>query len=271
MITRALEGDWPLAQGYGPTDFDGEPAGHGYAHWHEGWDLACPTGTGCLATVNGTVRRTGPGYLVIGDYSGDEHYYFHILTALCGAGQQVSQGQRVALSGQEAVAGGVVPTGPHLHYGVRHAPYGYQVNDFDPTPYLVAEPEPKPHPTPEDDDMPTEVYGPHFPLLGPIDVDHAVTLFNGVNTGQDRVYIRTRNDNPDASGAKAIGTLLLVKDDGSVISSEVFHDPGVDPATTPGLSPSKTFEWQLPPDLIGNLILQSTTEPVSVSVKTGKR
>src|SRR5437868_2138572 len=41
-----VAGDWPVTQPYGATDFEGEPAGHESAHWHEGVDLARWLATG---------------------------------------------------------------------------------------------------------------------------------------------------------------------------------------------------------------------------------
>lgn len=135
MLTKVLQGDWPLTQGYGPATYGGEPPGHGYRRWHEGVDLGCPTGTICLAAKDSTCTRFGHGYIVLEDAMGIEHYYFHISGSLVDIDQAVLEGSPVATSGAEAVAGGVAPTGPHLHYGVRRSPYRYQVDDFDPTPY----------------------------------------------------------------------------------------------------------------------------------------
>src|SRR2546429_1564273 len=124
-----VAGDWPVTQPYGATDFEGEPAGHESAHWHEGVDLGCPDGTSCLAPVAGTVVLVIEGALVI--QIDDQHraYYFHIDHATVAAGEGVSAGQEVALSGSKPVLGGVTPTGPHLHFGVRAFPYRYQVDD----------------------------------------------------------------------------------------------------------------------------------------------
>lgn len=135
MLTKVLQGDWPLTQDWGPATYGGEPPGHGYRRWHEGVDLGCPTGTICLAPRLLVCNRFGQGYVVLEDSDGIEHFYFHISGSLVGIDDYAADGYPVATSGAEAVAGGIAPTGPHLHYGVRRSPYRYQVDDFDPTPY----------------------------------------------------------------------------------------------------------------------------------------
>ncbi|MBD0708231.1 MULTISPECIES: M23 family metallopeptidase [unclassified Streptomyces] len=102
--------------------------------YHTGTDFAVPTGT--------TVRSIGPGRVVSAGYGRSYGYevivrhsdgrysqYAHLSRIDVSAGQSVSGGQRIALSG----ATGRV-TGPHLHFEVRTSPYFG--SDIDPLTYL---------------------------------------------------------------------------------------------------------------------------------------
>lgn len=136
MRSSAWAGDWPETQGYGPTDVDAEPPGHGYPHYHEGLDIGMPVGVECYATRSASVVIVQQGAVVLQDDDGTRWYYFHADRSAVSVGQRVTPGQLVAWSGDKAVAGGVQPTGPHLHIGVRRSPYRYQQDDFDITPLL---------------------------------------------------------------------------------------------------------------------------------------
>ena len=87
---------------------------------HYGTDFTAPIGTKVYAPANGTVLKTsyqrgGAGYYIIIKHAGGySTVYMHLSKALVRTGQQVSQGQVIALSGN---TGG--STGPHLHYEVR--------------------------------------------------------------------------------------------------------------------------------------------------------
>ena len=87
---------------------------------HYGTDFTAPIGTKVYAPANGTVLKTsyqrgGAGYYIIIKHTGGySTVYMHLSKALVRTGQQVSQGQVIALSGN---TGG--STGPHLHYEVR--------------------------------------------------------------------------------------------------------------------------------------------------------
>ncbi|GAA0922638.1 LysM peptidoglycan-binding domain-containing M23 family metallopeptidase [Streptomyces thermoalcalitolerans] len=104
--------------------------------YHTGVDFAVPTGTPVRAVGAGTVVSAGWG----GAYGNqvvirlnDGHYaqYAHLSSISVSAGQSVSTGQRVGLSG---ATGNV--TGPHLHFEIRTTPnYG---SDIDPVAYLRA-------------------------------------------------------------------------------------------------------------------------------------
>ncbi|MFE0574283.1 peptidoglycan DD-metalloendopeptidase family protein [Streptomyces albogriseolus] len=102
--------------------------------YHTGVDFSVPTGTSLKAVGAGTVVAAGWG----GAYGNqvviqlnDGHYaqYAHLSSLSVSAGQTVSAGQQVGLSG---ATGNV--TGPHLHFEIRTGPdYG---SDVDPVSYL---------------------------------------------------------------------------------------------------------------------------------------
>ncbi|MFJ8196347.1 peptidoglycan DD-metalloendopeptidase family protein [Streptomyces sp. NPDC096152] len=110
------------------------------SHWssgyHTGVDFVVPTGTPVKAVGAGTVVSAGWG----GAYGNqvvlrlqDGHYaqYAHLSALSVSAGQAVTTGQRLGLSG---ATGNV--TGPHLHFEIRTTPnYG---SDVDPVAYLRA-------------------------------------------------------------------------------------------------------------------------------------
>ncbi|MGW2823887.1 M23 family metallopeptidase [Streptomyces sp. NPDC001443] len=101
---------------------------------HTGVDFVVPTGTSLKAVGAGTVVSAGWG----GAYGNqvvirlaDGHYaqYAHLSQLSVSAGQAVTPGQQVGLSG---ATGNV--TGPHLHFEIRTTPdYG---SDIDPLAYL---------------------------------------------------------------------------------------------------------------------------------------
>ena len=93
---------------------------------HKGVDWATPVGTPVYASCGGTVARagwlSGYGYCVyINHPDGRQTRYAHCSKVLVSAGQSVSQGQRIALSGNTGVS-----TGPHLHFEILIG--GSQVN-----------------------------------------------------------------------------------------------------------------------------------------------
>ncbi|MEU6086574.1 peptidoglycan DD-metalloendopeptidase family protein [Streptomyces sp. NPDC047085] len=121
---------------------DGATVGTGYhvpgsmwsSGYHTGVDFVVPTGTSLKAVGAGTVVSAGWG----GAYGNqvvirlnDGHYaqYAHLSQLSVSAGQSVTAGQQIGLSG---ATGNV--TGPHLHFEIRTTPdYG---SDIDPVGYL---------------------------------------------------------------------------------------------------------------------------------------
>lgn len=98
----------------------------GASTYHKGVDWATPTGTAVFASSGGTVAKagwgSGYGYVVyINHPDGRQTRYGHLSKVLVSAGQTVSQGQKIALSGNTGVS-----TGPHLHFEILIG--GSQVN-----------------------------------------------------------------------------------------------------------------------------------------------
>ena len=98
---------------------------------HTGVDFAAPTGTKIFAADGGTVTYAGwknsYGNIVIIDHGGFyETYYAHCSQLLVSEGDQVFQGQNIALVGSTGHS-----TGPHVHFEVR-----YKGEPGDPLGYL---------------------------------------------------------------------------------------------------------------------------------------
>ncbi|MGW2620599.1 M23 family metallopeptidase [Streptomyces sp. NPDC001500] len=104
--------------------------------YHTGVDFVVPTGTTLKAVGAGTVVSAGWGgaygnQVVIRLADGYYAQYAHLSQLSVSAGQSVTAGQQVGLSG---ATGNV--TGPHLHFEIRTTPdYG---SDVDPIAYLRA-------------------------------------------------------------------------------------------------------------------------------------
>lgn len=86
---------------------------------HRAIDWATPTGTAIWASSGGTVSvagwQSGYGYVVyINHPDGNQTRYGHLSKILVSVGQQVKQGQKIALSGNTGRS-----TGPHLHFELR--------------------------------------------------------------------------------------------------------------------------------------------------------
>lgn len=89
-----------------------------WGRWHKGIDYACPVGTSIMASSSGTVSAAGwsngYGYCVrIRHPDGRETRYGHLSKVLVHAGQQVKQGEKIALSGNTGRS-----TGPHVHFEI---------------------------------------------------------------------------------------------------------------------------------------------------------
>lgn len=110
----------PLSGGRLSSGFGGRKAPKkGASTNHKGIDWATPTGTAIMASCGGRVTKagwgSGYGYVVyIQHPDGRETRYGHLSKILVSAGQNVSQGQKIALSGNTGNS-----TGPHLHFEIR--------------------------------------------------------------------------------------------------------------------------------------------------------
>ncbi|MFG2309445.1 peptidoglycan DD-metalloendopeptidase family protein [Streptomyces sp. NPDC048566] len=102
--------------------------------YHTGTDFVVPTGTTIKSIAAGTVVSAGWGgaygnQVVIQHADGRYSQYAHMSSLSVSAGQSVTEGQQIGLSG---ATGNV--TGPHLHFEIRTTPdYG---SDIDPVAYL---------------------------------------------------------------------------------------------------------------------------------------
>ena len=86
--------------------------------FHNGVDIAVPSGTTVKAAASGQVVHSGWmngfGYTVIIDHGrGVETLYAHNSRTTVSKGSMVNKGQKIALSGNTGLS-----TGPHLHFGV---------------------------------------------------------------------------------------------------------------------------------------------------------
>lgn len=113
-----------ITQYFGNTAFSTANPQIYNGHGHNAIDIAAPIGTPVIAALGGTVLGTGNTDLVRGCYSfgkwvmlkhgnGLNTLYAHLSSIDVAAGQSVSAGQVIGLSGMTGYA-----TGPHLHFGV---------------------------------------------------------------------------------------------------------------------------------------------------------
>lgn len=126
---------WPargyITQEYGCTGFSWEPPRGGCAHFHDGIDIAGPSGTPIRAAAAGVIAFVGwntyssydPAFIVVmGHANGLETFYGHLLPRYAvKAGQYVRKGQVIGYMGNTGYS-----TGTHLHWEVIRN--GVQVN-----------------------------------------------------------------------------------------------------------------------------------------------
>ena len=93
----------------------------GASTYHQGVDMACPSGTPIYATRAGTVtvasyQAGGAGYYVsINHGDGFASIYMHMTRYVVSKGQSVTQGQLIGYVGSTGIS-----TGPHLHFGISY-------------------------------------------------------------------------------------------------------------------------------------------------------
>jgi LysM repeat protein len=98
-------------------------------HWYNAVDFASSCGDPVLAAAGGTVQRVSYGYnygagntITILHPNGVVTSYGHIASSLVISGQQVSQGEIIALEGgKPGTKGAGISTGCHVHFSVRGA------------------------------------------------------------------------------------------------------------------------------------------------------
>lgn len=100
-----------------------------WGRMHKGIDWACPVGTAVKASCKGTVVNAGwsngYGYCVTIKHSdGKQTRYGHLSKILVSSGDEVSQGEKIALSGNTGRS-----TGPHIHFEIIAS--GSQVNPLN--------------------------------------------------------------------------------------------------------------------------------------------
>ncbi len=121
---------WPTSGGRISSGFGRRNAPKaGASTYHQGIDIAVSTGTAVWASSGGTVTLAGwqGGYgnvIYIQHPDGRVTRYGHLSRIEVSPGQKVSQGQRIALSGNTGNS-----TGPHLHFEIRIN--GNAVNPLD--------------------------------------------------------------------------------------------------------------------------------------------
>jgi len=111
-----------VTSGFGPR----KAPKKGASTYHKGIDWGVAKGTPVYASCGGTVIKagwgSGYGYVVYLQHpDGRQTRYAHLSKVLVSAGQSVSQGQKIALSGNTGNS-----TGPHLHFEMLIG--GKQVN-----------------------------------------------------------------------------------------------------------------------------------------------
>jgi murein DD-endopeptidase MepM/ murein hydrolase activator NlpD len=110
---------WPVSGTItSPFGWRSNPFG-GAPEFHQGLDIAAPTGTTITASSGGTVLMAqwygGYGnYILIDDGGGYSTGYGHLSAFYVSAGQQVKQGQAIGAVGCTGEC-----TGPHVHFEIR--------------------------------------------------------------------------------------------------------------------------------------------------------
>ena len=100
---------------------------------HDGWDIACMSGSPVYAILDGSVEFTNDSYGGYGksvvlkvSYRSSTYYilYAHLMRIDVKKGQAVKEAERLGLSGQTGNAAGQAPVEAHLHFEVPTTPGG---------------------------------------------------------------------------------------------------------------------------------------------------
>lgn len=109
----------PVSGGYVSSPFGWRKSPtKGASSYHKGVDWAVSTGTSVVASSGGVVTKAGwmssYGYVIFIDHpDGRQTRYAHLSKIFVSVGDKVSQGTKIALSGNTGVS-----TGPHLHFEI---------------------------------------------------------------------------------------------------------------------------------------------------------
>jgi hypothetical protein len=133
-----FSGTYEVTQGWGQTDYGGEPEGHGVLHWHAGVDIGLPCGTviSLPAGLSGTAKALdNPGgygtALIVQLDSGIDVLLGHNRQRLVTDGEVLRPGMQLTVSNNTGNS-----TGCHLHFEVR--PHGGRYGtDVDPSAVLL--------------------------------------------------------------------------------------------------------------------------------------
>ena len=120
-VRRVMESEWPVSPRWPLTSSFGDRTHPtlGGRRFHAGVDVGVPTGTGIRAVLPGRVGcacedRVSGRHVVLEHGDALASVYCHASQLLVEEGEEVEQGQLVALSGSTGRS-----TGPHLHFGLR--------------------------------------------------------------------------------------------------------------------------------------------------------
>jgi murein DD-endopeptidase MepM/ murein hydrolase activator NlpD len=120
-VGKAMDSAWPVSPRWPLTSGFGERTHPtlGRRHFHNGVDIGLPSGAPVRASLPGRVScacedRVSGRYVVLDHGDALVSVYCHASQLLVEDGQEVEQGELLALSGSTGRS-----TGPHLHYGVR--------------------------------------------------------------------------------------------------------------------------------------------------------
>ena len=128
---------WPLARNVIRRNKNSNTFGNvrrnanGTIRPHQGWDFSAPIGTPCFAIADGRIEfaELNPGGLgncvaLAFTHDGQKLYavYAHLKSFSVSAGQTVSKGQQIGLTGESGNAAGMAPIEQHLHFEIRTSP-----------------------------------------------------------------------------------------------------------------------------------------------------
>lgn len=122
---------WPVPSSSRITSSFGsrEQPTEGASTYHKGIDIGAPSGSSVIAAASGTVITatysvSAGNYIMLSHGDGIYTVYMHCSKLFVAVGDEVSQGQQIALVGSTGIS-----TGSHLHFGVSKD--GTYVNPLD--------------------------------------------------------------------------------------------------------------------------------------------